>query len=78
MESGKTKSRKEMFDNMCNLSAGIREEGRKEGRIEGAIEQLCAPGTSRTALFSNAVNESGLTEEKFMAWMQKLYPDYKP
>ncbi len=74
----KTKSRKEMFDNMCNLSAGIREEGRKEGRIEGAIEQLCALVHRGLLSFSNAVNESGLTEEKFMAWMQKLYPDYKP
>lgn len=77
-EIRKTKSRKEMFDNMCNLSAGIREEGRKEGRMEGAIEQLCALVHRGLLSFSNAVNESGLTEEKFMAWMQKLYPDYKP
>ena len=59
---------------MCNLSAGIREEG----RMEGAIEQLCALVHRGLLSFSNAVNESGLTEEKFMAWMQKLYPDYQP
>lgn len=52
-------------------------EGREEGREEGRVGSLCSLVYKKLLGFSDAVKESGLSEQDFLGWMNKLHPDYR-
>lgn len=63
-----------VVEDLCN---DARNEGRNEGRKQGIIEKLCDLVQKGLLALSDAVEESGLSEQDFLGHMRQLYPNYR-